>query len=114
MAGRFITAFVASKADLVALVGDRVRPVGGEQATDVGKDYITYQQIDAAPVGELSDYSADLSVDRYQVSIIAAGSRAADYTRIRKIARLLKGVRGDRRLNGFRSAGIIGGVLGGI
>lgn len=104
MAGRFITAFVASQPDLVLLLGTRVRDRQA-RPEDQGKDYLVYRLIDTNKARSLSGPSG-LSVQRYQIDIVSLSN-----LRARRIARMLAGTGtdgGDPRMDGFR--GLLGGI----
>lgn len=101
MIEKFVVAYVATKPDLVALVGDRVR-AGQDRTEDVGKDRIYFFQVDGPRLKSLKGPSG-LAMPRLQFGIISA-----DYGRAKLIARLLAGTKGDERLNGYK------GTLAGI
>lgn len=94
MTGQILTAFVATKNDLVDLIGTRIRPQTGEQS-DL-KPYLVYQEIDGQPIWSLGGPSG-LAQRRLQVNVVASS-----YGEAKLIARLLCGTKDDIRFDGFK------------
>lgn len=102
MTGQILTAFVATKSDLVAVIGTKVRPATGEQSDAL--PYVTYQEIDGQTPGGL-DGPSGLADRRLQVNAVAAS-----YGQAKLIARLLCGTRADVRFDGFKGSLTVGSV----
>lgn len=101
MTGQILAAFVASKSDLVARVGDRVRPLAVVPLSDQ-MPYFVYQEIDGQTIGTL-DGPSGLTDRRLQVSAVSES-----YGEAKLLARLLIGTREDVRFDGFK--GTLAGV----
>lgn len=91
--GPFLSAWVATQSDLVLLVGTRVVPWKRLQGTELPA--IVYQEISGTGIGHLVGLSGlDWAV--YQIDCYAA-----TYKQARAIAALVRGRKGDPRLDRY-------------
>lgn len=98
--GPFLYAWVATQSDLVAIVGTRVTPWKRLQGGDLPA--ITYEQISVNGIGHLRGLSG-LDAQIYQLDCWAA-----TYKQARTIAAMVRGRKGDPRLD--RYTGVLAGT----